>query len=329
MAKLTDVAKLAGCSVTTVSRVINNYGYISDKTRQKVHQAMQELNYQPNSVARSLQGKKTQLVGVIFPSVANPFFGELVAEIEKQLFASGYKTILCNAANDKEKERTYLQMLMANQVDGIIAGAHNLGIDEYQKTGLPIISFDRKLSDNIPIVTADSFQGGCLATQELYDNGARHIYFVGNPVLDGHPTQRRLEGYKETIDKLGLTQHIHPVTFGETPELKEMAIKDLLQFHKVDGIVASDDLTAILILNIAKKLNIKVPEELKVIGFDGTNYIQTYRPELSTIVQPIPAIAQLLVKLLEERIDDPKKQLENSTYKLPVKILKRESSSSN
>ncbi|MBP2058824.1 LacI family sucrose operon transcriptional repressor [Lactobacillus colini] len=329
MAKLTDVAKLAQCSVTTVSRVINNYGYISDRTRQKVHQAMKELNYQPNSLARSLQGKKTKLVGVIFPSIANPFFGELVAEIEKQLFSSGYKTILCNAGNDKEKERTYLQMLMANQVDGIIAGAHNLGIDEYQKTGLPIISFDRQLSDNIPIVTADNYQGGCLATQELYDNGARHIYFVGNPVLDGHPTQRRLEGYKETIEKLGLTQHIHPVIFGETPELKEMAIKDLLQFHKVDGIVASDDLTAILVLNIAKKLGIKVPNDLKVIGFDGTDYIQTYHPELSTIVQPLGAIAQLLVKLLEERIADPDKTLETSTYKLPVKILKRESSSNN
>ena len=329
MTKLIDVAQLAGCSVTTVSRVINDYGYISEKTRKKVQQAMKALNYQPNSVARSLQGKKTQLVGVIFPNISNPFFGELVAEIEKQLFNSGYKTILCNAGSDKEKERTYLQMLMANQVDGIISGAHNLGIDEYQNTGLPIISFDRKLSRNIPIVTADNFQGGYLATKELYDNGARHIYFVGNPVLDGHPTQRRLEGYQETINKLGLTEHIYPVRFGETPELKEMAIKELLQSHEVDGIVASDDLTAILVLNIAKKLGIKVPYDLKVIGFDGTNFIQTYYPELSTIVQPISAIAQLLVDLLKERISNPNKKLNISTYKLPVKLLKKESSNAN
>ena len=139
MVKLTDVAAKAGCSVTTVSRVINNYGYISQKTRKKVHEAMKELNYQPNSVARSLQGKKTKLIGLIFPDVSNPFFGELVSKIEDQLFKHGYKTILCNAGNDKEKERTYLQMLMANQVDGIIAGAHNLGIEEYQRTGLPIV----------------------------------------------------------------------------------------------------------------------------------------------------------------------------------------------
>ena len=130
-AKLSDVAKKAGVSPTTVSRVINNYGYISDKTRNKVHEAMKELNYQPNSLARSLHGKKTNLVGLIFPGVSNPFFGELVEEIENKLFEDGYKVILCNAAYNKEKERSYLRMLLANQVDGIIAGAHNLGIDEY------------------------------------------------------------------------------------------------------------------------------------------------------------------------------------------------------
>ena len=111
-------------------------------------------------------------------------------------------------------------MLMANQVDGIIAGAHNLGIEEYQRTGLPIVSFDRKLSDNIPIVSADNFKGGSLATQELYNHGARHIYFVGNPTLDGHPTQKRLLGYKETIKELKLTEHIHPVIFNENSCLK-------------------------------------------------------------------------------------------------------------
>ena len=151
--KLTDVAKKAGVSVTTVSRVINDYGYISQKTRDKVFSAMEELNYQPNSLARSLHGKSTNLVGLIFPAITNPFFAELVEQIEQKLFSEGYKVILCNAGSDKEKEREYLKMLLANQVDGIIAGAHNLGIDEYNRVGLPIVSFDRKLSEQIPIVS--------------------------------------------------------------------------------------------------------------------------------------------------------------------------------
>ncbi|QNQ83043.1 LacI family transcriptional regulator [Lactobacillus sp. PV037] len=326
MIKLTDVAKRAHCSPTTVSRVINNYGYISEKTRNKVYQAMRELNYQPNTAARSLQGKKTKLIGVIFPDVAHPFFGELVSKIEDSLFQAGYKMILCNAGKNKEKEKMYLQMLMANKVDGIIAGAHNLGIEEYKKTGLPIVSFDRKLSPNIPIVTSDNFHGGELATKDLFQNGASKIYFVGNPISDGHPTDRRLKGYQKAMADLQLNQHIYPVIFGDTPALKEMAIEKLLKNHQVDGIVAADDLTALLIIKIAKRLKISIPQELKVVGFDGTNFIQTYYPTLSTIVQPISDIAQILVKLLEERIKNPDLTLCNSPYILPVKLLKSTSS---
>ena len=162
--KLTDVAKKAGVSPTTVSRVINNYGSLSQKTIDKVNQAMKELNYQPNSLARSLQGKNTQLIGLIFPTVANPFFGELVEQLESKLFDLGYRSILCDSANNKEKERNYLNMLAANKVDGIIAGAHNLGIQEYENIELPIVSFDRYLADGTPIVSSDNFRGGYLAS---------------------------------------------------------------------------------------------------------------------------------------------------------------------
>ena len=118
-AKLSDVAKKAGCSVTTVSRVINNHGYLSQKTKDKVFAAMRELNYRPNSIARSLQGKKMKLVGLIFPEITNPFFAELVQDIETTLFQQNYKVILCNAGQNKEKAREYLRMLQANQVVGI------------------------------------------------------------------------------------------------------------------------------------------------------------------------------------------------------------------
>lgn len=327
MVKLTDVARKAGCSPTTVSRVINNYGYISEKTRNKVHQAMAELHYQPNSAARSLQGKKTMLVGVIFPKVSNPFFGELVSKIENQLFNAGYKTILCNAEGQAEKERSYLQMLTANKVDGIIAGAHNLDIKEYQETGLPIVSFDRTLSKNIPIVSSDNYQGGQLATQELYNSGARNICFIGRSTFSGQPTDERLQGYKDKIKQLKLTEHLQPISSIDSTEIKEMVIKNLLENNKVDGIVASDDLTAVICLNVAYKLNIPVPQKLKIIGFDGSEIIRNLRPDLSTIIQPTQAIAQLLVKLLEERVSNPDRSLKQSHYTLPVKLLKRKSSS--
>lgn len=320
--KLTDVAKKAGVSVTTVSRVINNHGYLSEKTKHKVFAAMKELNYQPNSLARSLQGKKMKLIGLIFPSITNPFFAELVQDIESILFKKGYKIILCNAGQDKEKERAYLKMLLANQVDGIIAGAHNLGIEEYQELGLPIVSFDRKLSDNVPIVSCDNYQGIALAVHDLLQAGCQNIYFLGNKNRKGNPTDLRLKAYLDEAKKNNFEPHIASVAFSDSIMIKNMRIHQLLTEKNPDGIVATDDLTAILVLQEARKIGIKVPEELKIIGFDGTKEIQNYHSELSTIAQPIYEIANLLVELLCQRIKDPKKKFDQMHYILPVKLIK-------
>lgn len=323
-AKLSDVAKEAGCSVTTVSRVINNHGYLSQKTKDKVFAAMRKLNYQPNSLARSLQGKKMKLVGLIFPGITNPFFAELVQDIEEELFKTGYKVILCNAGRDKEKEREYLRMLLANQVDGIIAGAHNLGIDEYRQLGLPIVSFDRKLSSNIPIVSSDNYQGIKLAIRDLLQARCTRIYFLGNKQIKGNPTDQRLKAYEDAAKKLDFTPHIYSVAFSDSNLLKKMTIHRMLKDAKPDGVVCTDDLTAILVLQEAKRLGIKVPEELKVIGYDGTKQIQSYHSELSTIAQPINDMATLLVKLLLNRIDHPQDKPAQIHYVLPVKLIKSE-----
>lgn len=321
--KLTDVAKKAGCSPTTVSRVINNYGYISQKTKDRVFAAMKELNYQPNTLARSLQGKKTKMIGVIFPAITNPFFAELVAKIEEQLSKNDYKMILCDAnLGDSEKEKRYLQMLEANQVDGIIAGSHNLPVEEYNKTGLPIVSFDRDLSDQIPIVSSDNYYGGFLATEALIKAGCKNIYFIGNAQKNGHPTFKRFSGYTDAIKKAGLQVHTSQSTFYESPVEKTMALRELLTESKqIDGVFCSDDLTAILLIKQAKVLGIRVPEDLKIIGFDGTSLVQTYEPELATVVQPISDLANMLVKLLYKRIEDPEKPIEKHSYILPVKLL--------
>lgn len=326
--KLVDVAKEAGVSPTTVSRVINNHGYLSSATVNKVHAAMDKLNYQPNSLARSLHGKKTNLVGVIFPAITNPFYAELIEKIEKRLFSSGYKVILCNSADNKEKERSYLKMLLANQVDGIITGAHNLGIEEYQKVGLPIVSFDRKYTDEIPIISSDNYSGGKLATQELLDAGCRHIYFLGNPERHGNPTEQRVQGYQDTMEKFGVPAHVVPNFYSDTPTIKLSAIKELLTSTTVDGIVCSDDLTAILTVQAAKQLQLKIPQQLKVIGYDGTNFTQTYYPDLSTIVQPLDDIVILLVETLFKRIDQPEEKLSQNNITLPV-TLKKSMSTSN
>lgn len=320
-AKLTDVAKKAGVSSTTVSRVINNYGSLSQKTIDKVHAAMDELNYQPNSLARSLQGKNTQLVGLIFPTIAHPFFGELVEQLETKLFERGYKSILCDSAQNKEKEHNYLKMLSANKVDGVIAGAHNLGIKEYETVELPIISFDRYLADGIPIVGSDNYQGGYKATEALYKNGGRKIGIIAGSNVSDSPTNDRLNGYFAFLKEAGLT----PLVFRFAPfenslALKNMKIKQLLEKQDIDSLFCTDDLTATLVINNCRELGIGVPSQLKVIGYDGTQFMQNYFPDLATIVQPIQEASDLLIDLLIQRITQPEVSFEQA-YKLPIKVL--------
>ena len=319
--KLTDVAKKAGVSPTTVSRVINNYGSLSQKTIDKVHLAMKELNYQPNSFARSLQGKNTQLIGLIFPTVANPFFGELVEKLETKFFERGYKSILCDSANNKQKERNYLNMLAANKVDGIIAGAHNLGIKEYEELTLPIISFDRALADSIPIVGGDNYQGGYTATENLFAQGGQRIGIITGSNASNSPTNDRLNGYLDFIREKKLSEHVFRFdSFEHSLALKNNKIKRILMKEKIDSLFCTDDLTALLVMNQCRDLNIAIPQDLKLIGYDGTRFIQNYFPHLTTIIQPIDELAELLVELLIQRITFPDKELD-AAYRLPVRLL--------
>lgn len=318
--KLTDVAKRAGVSATTVSRVINNYGYLSQKTIDKVNKAIEELNYQPNSLARSLQGKNTQLIGLIFPTVAHPFYGELVSKIETKLFEKGYKTILCDSANNKEKERDYLRMLAANKVDGIIAGAHNLGIPEYENVGLPIISFDRYLANGIPIVSSDSYQGGRLATEHLYQRGGRKIAILTGTNESASPTNQRLEGYLSVMKEYDLDPMVYQFPSDYTPFLKATKIREILVKGEIDSVFCTDDLTAMLIVSTARELELDIPKQLKVIGYDGTEFVQNYFPHLSTVLQPIDQFVDLLIDLLMKRIEDPNVELDD-TYQLSVRFI--------
>lgn len=315
VAKLTDVAKLAGVSPTTVSRVINKKGYLSEKTIQKVNDAMRELGYKPNNLARSLQGKSAKLIGLIFPNIRHVFYAELIDKLEHELFKKGYKTIICNSEHDSEKEREYIEMLEANQVDGIISGSHNLGIEDYNRVTAPIISFDRNLSPDIPVVSSDNYGGGVLAAQTLVKTGAKDIIMITGNDNSNSPTGLRHAGFASILPDAPIIN----VSSDFSPVRKEMEIKTILTKQKPDAIFASDDLTAILIINIAKELGISVPDQLKVIGYDGTYFIENYYPQLTTVKQPLEEIAFLCVELLLQKIDG--KKVATTGYFLPVTLL--------
>lgn len=314
VAKLTDVAALAGVSPTTVSRVINNKGYLSQKTIKKVQDAIKELNYQPNTLARSLQGKSAKLIGLIFPSTSNIFYAELIEHLEHELFQKGYKAIICNSESNPVKEREYLEMLGAHQVDGIISSSHNLGIDDYEKVEAPIVAFDRNLAPNVPIISSDNFDGGKMAAQLLEKSGCQNIIMITGNDNSNSPTGLRALGFnypRKNRPVINVPSNLSTLR-------REMEIRSILASQKPDGVFASDDLTAILVMKMAEQLGISLSTDLKVVGYDGTNFVENYFPQLTTIKQPLQEIASLIVDVLLKKISGETTQKD---YILPVQIL--------
>jgi LacI family sucrose operon transcriptional repressor len=314
--KLTDVAEAAGVSPTTVSRVLNNRGYISEQTRKKVNDAIELLNYYPNEIARSLFINKTFIIGVIFPTTSNPFYGQLVFHLENLCESLGYKVLLCNSEGREDKEREYLEMLQRHQVDGIIAGAHNRGIEEYNRPNLSLVGIDRYLAENVPVVSSDNYDGGRQATKLLINQGCQQIIHINGSLSLETPAQLRKEAYQDVMRENQLTplvyeadDNIYSRVFDENPE--------------VDGIFASDDFIAANVLREAKQRGMDVPNNLKVIGYDGTETTRILLPELSTVQQPIKGIAEAAVELLMEQINGNSKEVKLETI-LPIKLIKGE-----
>lgn len=301
--RLEDVAAKAGVSKTTVSRVINRRGSLSAKTINKVEEAMRELNYHPNVIAQQLHTQKTKLIGILVPSVANPFFGELATYLEDHLFRLGYKVLISNALDNPLKEQRYLQQLLGNQVDGLIITTHNGELEEYQHANLPIVAVDRFLRSDIPVVAVDNYAGGQLATQTLIDRGCRRIIhtYTLNP-SSWHDNQREV-AYDATMKANQLSPFTYTIQADVSPEEKEAIFNQLFdEYPDVDGIFASNDLDATRLLRIARSRGYRVSEDLQIIGFDGAAVTRELFPELSTIVQPIKEIADTAVDLLGERM---------------------------
>ncbi|TSO25365.1 LacI family DNA-binding transcriptional regulator [Lactobacillus sp. LL6] len=322
--KMTDVAKLAGVSTNTVSRVIHHRGYLSEKTIAKVEAAMKTLHYQPNMIAQQLQSHRTKSIGVLVPSVANPFFGELTYQLERNLFSNGFKVFLGNAENDIQKERAYLQQLLARQVDGLIIATHNHQnkIPEYTDINLPLVTIDRYLNETIPNISSDNYAGGKLATETLIERGAKEIIHTDSVESFDKNDYLRNKAYEDVMIANNRQPITYKIKFNATINEKKKLYNKLFDEHpNVDGIFASNDVDAILILEIAQQRGIKIPQDLQIIGYDGAPTTKIMRPELATIVQPIQLIAKTSISVLKHLIDN--KHVENK-YVLP--ILLREGS---
>ncbi|KRL96361.1 LacI family DNA-binding transcriptional regulator [Limosilactobacillus equigenerosi] len=316
--KLEDVAKEAGVSKTTVSRVLNRRGALSQATIDKVHQAMQKLNYRPNVVARQLYRQKTNQVGLVFPTVNDPFFAELESHLAHHLYALGYTVIMGNSQNNPDKEREYLHMLMDGQIDGLIVGAHNEGLSEYEQLKMPVVAVERAVAEHIPTVVSDNYHGGVIATQRLLEQGCRHIIHTNYPPTDASPNQLRRAGYTDVMQEAGLNPVVYEINFDLPVEDKLAVINQLFDDHpEVDGVVADNDTNASLVITVAKERGRTIGNDLKVIGFDGSDMAKLFRPELTTVAQPIHELAINAVQMLDQQING---DMNVESVKLPVAL---------
>lgn len=307
MTTIKEVAKIAGVSVTTVSRVINNRGYINKDTREKVEQAMASLDYYPNQIARALQRSQSDLIGIIVPDSHHPFFAELILSVETYANEFNYKILICNSQGNSEKEANYISMLRQNRVDGIIMCGHSLDLEQYKKVNLPIVSFDRIIAPNIPYVSADNFLGGELATEHLIARGCRKLLHISGPLkFDLLPNRRtdafRLACLRHDIPYRVIEGEPYKLTFEYYWEFIEREVSKHLDDY--DGVFCSNDILAYALYIYAAQHGMAVPDRLKIVGYDYhsfTRMLQT--PKLTTIKQPIDRIGKVLCSNLIQLIE--------------------------
>lgn len=322
--RLVDVARHAGVSTATVSRVLNDRGYLSEETKSRVQQAIAELGYRPNQVARSLLSQRTGTVGLIVPSVAQPFFGEMAVGVENALADRGLRMLLCDSYGRADRELEHLELLVANRVDGIISGAHNDPLSLYDSLRQPVVTIDRELASHIPNVRAENERGAVMATEELLRSGSKRPALLTSR---SHDRNLRERGYRSALAAVGIEPLILTADFNiPEPDRTTRVWQVLDAAGQIDGIFATDDLLAARALEWAHVSRRAVPQDLRVVGFDGTPTMRLALPGLTTIVQPIAEICATAVTLLIEQMElDPDEAAERApvpAVELPVTLAR-------
>ena len=329
MATIHDVAKLAGVAPITVSRVINNSGYVSDITREKVQAAISELGYVPNILARSLRSKRTNTLALVFTDITNPFFTILARGVEDTASIAGYNVIFCNTDESQEKEDDYVLLLLQKQVDGILlvpASSNTRSIKVIQEQDTPLVIVDRRVSNpNVDVVRGDSEGGAYQLTKYLIDLGHRRIAIITGP-RNVSTAEDRLYGYKQAMKESGLKENIvsYYGNFTQTSG-NDLTRKVFSQSPQPTALFTANNLIAIGALRALQDIGLKVPEDVALVSFDDIPKDLTAFPFMTVVTQPSYEMGCLATELLITRINN----YSNPDYQdivFPVEFMERASS---
>ena len=303
MATIKDVAALSGVSVTTVSRVLNKRGYISEDTYKKVYDAMAELNYQ-HQTAAVFPSKKPTSQGFWFLTFLILFFAEMTHLLEISLFNHGYKLILCNTQRNDMREQSYLDMLRQNKVDGAIVATHYLQTSDYKDLSLPLVAMDVFLDESIPSVHSNHIRGGKLAARPFIDGNARCVLQIRGDSDIKSPAWMRHSVFADEL----LEHNIKCIDY----ELKadefdissycKIIQKQLDSHPEIDGVFSTDIIVSYAIKYILEKGK-KIPDDYIIVGYDGVDISNYVYPSLSYVRQPFEKLADTIVDVLLRKIN--------------------------
>lgn len=324
MSTLKDVAEKCGITVTTVSRMLNNRGYVSEKTKKKIRQAMKELNYQPNEFARALSLQRSSFIGLIVPSASNMFFCKVIDCVERHVSKHGYKLLLCASNLEPKKEIEYFDMLSANKVAGVIIASHTQDIDKNIAIDAPVISIDRILSPHIPSICSDNYQGGVLAAEHLINKGCKKLAHISGSTHLNMDANKRYFGFKEVCEKKDIPNIVIDATEEQFQSMHYETVVNMLldKYPDVDGIFTSNDIIAAQVIAICNKRAIKIPDQIKVVGYDDIDLCTLYSPSITTIHQSVNDICQYAV---ESIIFKAENKVIPSRITFPVTLKERDS----
>ncbi|MCF7927325.1 MAG: LacI family transcriptional regulator [Candidatus Izimaplasma sp.] len=319
MPTIKDVAKKANVSVATVSRVINNTGYVNVETRKIVEKAIDDLNYIPNELARSLFRKTSNIISIMVPHISTYFFSQLIEAIESAVTSRGFKLMIFNTKDDKKLEERYLNVMNQYNVDGLILVANTRNSEKIKHLKFPLLTIDHILDELIPSITSNNVQGGQLAAKKLIQSGADNIIHFRGP-SDLITVVDRAKGFYEVMDENGIDVFTFDLDF-KNPDLDdiEMFIK---RHPDVNGIFCSSDIIALYVISTLQKLKYNVPEDVQIIGFDNIELAGILLPKLTTVAQPINKIGETATKYLIQLIK--KQKLEKKHTLLDVELIERQ-----
>lgn len=295
-----EIAKEANVSVATVSRCVNNKGYVHEKTKKIIDEIVKKSGYVPNQLARLLLKRRSSIIGVIIPHTVAPFIAELIDGIENEAIANGLKVMLCITNNDVERELDYIKVFEDYVIDGLIICSNFFNVEKVMSLNIPIVSIDHILDPSIPSITTDNIEGGRLAAEKLIECGAKNFVLFRGPSFLITTSERTL-GFTNVLKKHNINWEFYD--FDLVAPDSGFIYNYLLNNPQIDGIFTTSDTLGVIVTGILNKLGRKLGDDIFLVSFDGLAISRWIYPALTTINQPIQYMGveavNTLLKLIE------------------------------